>query len=137
MLRPPFRPPVAGRFAFFFGPIAGAIVSVISLRHMGHPLKARRVLRWTLLAAVILAIVLILIPDALGRPVGLAAEIGFYLIFPRIQDREYDEWQAAHPTVEPSNGWRALGWALLGTLMFLVIAVTVGFLIVWIFPSAV
>ncbi|MGB7622631.1 MAG: hypothetical protein WBN92_09810, partial [Terriglobia bacterium] len=76
MLKPPFRPKVAGRIAFFFSPIAGALVSVISLRRMGHPLKARRIFLWTLLAAVILAVVIILTPDIFGRVIGLAAEFG-------------------------------------------------------------
>ena len=39
MLKPPFRPNVAGRIAFFFSPIAGALVSVSSLRRMGYPVK--------------------------------------------------------------------------------------------------
>lgn len=35
----PWRPKIAGRIAFFFGPVAGALVVVISLRRMGYPQK--------------------------------------------------------------------------------------------------
>jgi len=35
----PWRPKVAGRIAFFFGPVAGALVVAISLRRMGVPTK--------------------------------------------------------------------------------------------------
>src|SRR5712691_4940634 len=77
--KPPFRPKVAGRIAFFFGPVAGALVSVISLRRMGFPLKAKRALVWTLLATAVLAAVLLATPDVYGRAIGFGAEISFYL----------------------------------------------------------
>ena len=137
MLKAPFRPQVAGRIAFFLGPIAGAFISVISLRRMGHPLRAKRILLWTLLAAAILAVVLILTPDFLGRIIGIGSEIAFALIFPKLQDREFTEWQTAHPELEPSNGWKAIGWGLVGTLLFFLAFFVVGFLLALVFPSAV
>lgn len=127
MLTPPFRPGVAGRIAFVFGPIAGAMVSVISLRRMAHPAKAKRILLLTLLAAVVVAIVVILTPDYLGRVLGLAMELVFYLVYPVLQEKEFGEWQAAHPEVQPSNGWRALGWGFAGLALLLVIVIAVGF----------
>ena len=136
MLKAPFGPQVAGRIAFFLGPIAGAIVSVISLRRMGHPLRAKRTFLWTLLAAAILSVVITITPDILGRVISLGSELAFYLIFPGLQDREFTEWQTAHPELQPSNGWRALGWGLLGTLMFLVVFFAVAIPIALIFPSA-
>src|SRR5579864_1745073 len=57
MLKPPFHPKVAGRIAFWFGPIAGALISVVSLRRTGHPLRAKRVLRWTIAIAPVLAFI--------------------------------------------------------------------------------
>lgn len=137
MLKAPFRPQVAGRIAFFFGPMAGALVSVISLRRMGHPLRAKRILRWTLLVAAMLAVLLILTPDILGRALGLGAEIAFYLTFPGLQKSEFAEWQAAHPDLEPSNGWKALGWGFVGALLFVAVLFAVAFPIALIFPSAV
>lgn len=135
MTKAPFGPKVAGRIAFFFGPIAGALLSVVSLRRMGYPLRSRRILSRTVLAAALLAVVLILIPDVLGRAVGLAAEIASYLIYPRIQEAEFAQWQNAHPGMQPSSGWGALGWGFAGLLLFVV----VGFLIILplmiLFPS--
>lgn len=115
--------------AFFFGPIAGASVSIVSLRRMRHPEKAKRVFLWTLLAATLLAVVLLVTPDGLGRLIGLASEFIFYFIFPRIQDHEFEEWQGAHPDVPPSNGWKALGWGVLGLFLFLAIAIVLTLLI--------
>jgi hypothetical protein len=104
---------------------------------MGHPLRAKRIFLWTLLAAAILAVVIMLTPAFLARIIGLGSELGFYLIFPGLQDREFTDRQTAHPDLEPSNGWKALGWALLGTLMFLVVFFSVAIPIALIFPSAV
>ena len=67
MGKPPFEPKVAGRIAFFFGPIAGALVSVVSLRRAGYPLRSGKILRWTLLVSAAMAVVLVILPDALGR----------------------------------------------------------------------
>lgn len=135
MLKAPFGPHVAGRIAFFFGPIAGAWVSVISLRRMGFPIKAKRVLRWTLLVSALMAIILILIPEALGRLIGIGAEIAFYMIYPKLQEKEFGEWQTAHPEIQPSSGWGAMGWGFLGIIMFLVIFFAVAFLLGMFFPS--
>jgi len=135
MTKPPFEPRVAGRIAFFFGPIAGALVSVVSLRRTGHPLRARKILRWTLLVAAVLAVALILLPDGLGRIVGLAAEIAFFSVYPRLQNAEFEAWQQANPGIEPSNGWGAVGWGLLGLLLFVVVTILVGIPLMFLFPS--
>jgi hypothetical protein len=45
MPKSPFEPKLAGRIDFFFGPIAGALVSVVSLRRSGHPLRSGKILR--------------------------------------------------------------------------------------------
>ncbi len=108
---------------------------MVSLRRMGYPLRSKRILSWTLLAAALLAAALILIPDVLGRAVGLAAEIAFYLIYPRLQEVEFAEWQSVHPDLQPSSGWGALGWGLAGLLLFLVVGFLVAFPLVILFPS--
>ena len=135
MSRTPFRPEVAGRMAFFFSPVAGALVSVISLRRMGYPVKAKRIFLWTLLAAAVLAVVLLGIPDIAGRAVGFGAEISCYLMYPRLQETEFAEWEAAHPEVAPSSGWGALGWGIAGLALFFVIFVAVAVPMSYFFPS--
>jgi hypothetical protein len=131
----PFRPHVAGRIAVFFGPVAGALVSVISLRRMGLPLKAKRTLRWTLLATAVLAAVLLATPDVYGRVIGLGAEISFYLFYPRLQEVEYAAWQSANTDIEPSNGWGAVGWGIVGLVLFFVIFIVVAIPMSILFPS--
>lgn len=135
MLKPPFDPKVAGRIAFFFGPIAGALVSVVSLRRTGHPLRARQILRWTIAVAAALALVIILLPDALGRLFGLIAEITFYSVYPRLQDDEFATWQNANPGIQPANGWGALGWGFLGAALFVVVAILISIPLMVLFPS--
>ena len=110
-------------------------MSVVSLRRMGYSLRSKRILLWTLLAAALLAVVLVLIPDVLGRIVGLAAEIAFYVIYPRLQEAEFAEWQGAHPDIQPLSGWGALGWGVAGLLLFFVVGFLTVFPLMIIFPS--
>ena len=135
MPKAPFRPAIAGRIAFWLGPIAGALVSVISLRRMNYPAKANRVFVLTLVAAILLSVVLLLTPDGLGRLVGFAAEIAFWLVFPRLQHQQFEDWQAAHPDAQPSNGWLAITWGFAGLLLFLLITILVGFVLAVFIPS--
>ena len=126
MLQPPFRPAIAGRVAFFFGPMAGALISIISLRRMGYPIKARHVAFWTFLIAIVFAAIILSISEGLGRLIGLGAEIGFYKLYPTFQEREFAEWQTAHPGMETASGWKAVGWGFAGLTMFLLVAIVVG-----------
>ena len=102
---------------------------------MGLPLKAKRVLLWTLLAAAVLAAILQATPDIYGRAVGFGAEISFYLFYPRLQEAEYAAWQSAHADIEPSNGWRAMGWGIVGLVLFLAIFIAVAIPMSILFPS--
>jgi hypothetical protein len=117
----PWRPKVAGRIAFFFGPVAGALVVVVSLRRMGHPQSGKKVLRLALGMAAAEAVIMFFIPDALARRVAFGAEIAFLLIFPVFMENEFSEWQRAHPSALPSNGWNAIGWGLVGAAMLVII----------------
>lgn len=127
--KPPFRPQVAGRIGFFFSIVAGALVSIISLRRMGHSEKAKRVLWITVLSAAFIAIIVLLMPDAPGRLFGLGLEVAWYFVFPKIQDREFQQWQATHPDIEPTSGWKALGWGFLGSFLFLAIIIVVAMIL--------
>jgi len=122
----PYHPSVVGRIAFFFGPLAGALVSVVNLRRYGYPVKAKRVLSWTLLAATGWCVVLILAPEILARVLGIAGEFASYKIYSALQEKEFREWQTGHSELQPLNGWRAIGWGFAGLaglfLMFFVVA---------------
>jgi hypothetical protein len=117
----PWRPKVAGRIAFFFGPVAGALVVVVSLRRMGHLQSAKKVLLLALGMAAAEGVIIFFIPDALARLVGFGAEIAFLLIFPAFMEKEFSEWQGTHPSAMPSNGWKAIGWGMVGTAVLIVI----------------
>ena len=127
--KPPWRPKAAGTIAFFFGPLAGALVVVISLRRMRHQQQAKKVMFLAVGISLIEAAIFMVIPDAVGSLVGLAGEITFLLIFPVLMQGEFLQWQAAHPDLRASNGWSAVGWGLLGAALFLVIAFLVAVLL--------
>jgi hypothetical protein len=88
--------------------------------------QANKVRRYTFLIAIAIVIILMLIPDALGHLVGLGMEVASFTIFPRIQDVSFAEWQGSNSGVEPSNGWKAIGWGFLGLLLFVLLAVVIG-----------
>ena len=119
--KPPFRPQVAGKIAFFFGLVSGALIAAVNLRRMGDPQKAEKVMWITILSTAVVATVLIIIPTAVGRLLGLSLEIVWYFVFPKIHDEEFRQWESTHKGIKPSNGWRALGWGLFGAVLFLVI----------------
>jgi len=129
--KPPYTPGAAGRIAFFFGPFAGALVSTISLRRMRHPEQASKAFTVALFGSLALAAALFFIPDPYARFVGLGAEYVFYHIFKDLQKGEFAEWQAANASMQPTNGWLAIGWGFLGLVLslivFLVVFVVLGF----------
>jgi len=133
--KPPWRPKVAGRVAFFFGPVAGALVVAISLRRMRDQQAARKVMLLALGLAAGEAAILFFIPPALGRLVGLCAEIAFFLIFPVFMERQFKEWEAIHPNSAPASGWMSIGWGIVGSLMFLVTAVVIFVAIAAVLPT--
>jgi len=82
-----------------------------------------------MLGAAVVATILILIPDAPGRLVGIGLEGGWFFVFPKIQDQEFTQWEAMHPDIKPSSGWKALGWGIAGLAVFVVIAIAVSILL--------
>lgn len=125
MPKPPWRPKTAGRIAFFLGPFAGAHIVAISLRRMGYQQAWKKVISIALGFAVVEAIILFFIPESLTGLVGLGAEIAFLLIFPVLMENEFRQWEASHPGAVPSTGWRAVGWGILGSIVFFVLTVLV------------
>jgi hypothetical protein len=122
---PPWRPRAAGRIAFFFGPVSGALVVAISLRRMGYEQIAKKVMLLALGVTAAEVGILLFIPEFLSRFVAFGAHVVFLLIFPILMEKEFSEWQATHPNTMPSNGWNAIGWGLVGSVLFFVIAFVV------------
>lgn len=125
--KPPWRPKAAGVIAFFFGPVAGALVVASSLRRMGYQARATKVMRLALAVAAVEGVILFFIPEVLAKLVGFSGEIAFLLIFPAFMQAQFHEWQAAHPGDSPSNGWSAIGWGLVGVVLLFVILLLVYF----------
>jgi hypothetical protein len=131
----PWRPKVAGRIGFWFGPVSGALVVADSLRRIGHRKKARNVLLLGLGLAALEMTVVFLVPDVVGRLIGLGAEIAFLLIFPPLMEGEFNGWQAENKDVSPANGWKAIGWGAVGVALLLAIATVVFFVLSAVFPG--
>src|SRR5262249_24120790 len=119
--KPPWRPKVAGVIAFFFGPVAGALVVANSLRRLGYQDRSRNVMFLALVMTVVEAAIFFFIPEDGWRLVGFVAEIVFLLVFPVFVEGPFSEWQDAHPDAKPSSGWSAIRWGLVGTVLFAVI----------------
>jgi len=111
-----------GAHRAFFGPVAGALVVAISLRRMGYEQIAKKVMLLALCVTAAEVGILLLIPEFLSRSVAFGAHVAFLLTFPVLMEKEFSEWQATHPNAMPSNGWNAICWGLVGTVLFFVIA---------------
>jgi hypothetical protein len=133
--KPPWRPTTAASICFFFTPVGGALVSAISLRRMGYQEKAWKVLWCTGLAFVPIAVIVSFTPPLLSRVLALGIEAAGCMIFPVIQGREFGAWEATHTGTMPSSGWKAIGWGLIGLLLFLVIVFPVVMVLAMIFPG--
>ena len=119
----PWRPRVSGIAGFLLGPLAGGIIVFINFRRLGRPRAAAWTLGLTILACALFGVLVALAPAAtnsLGRLIG---NIVSPFLFPALQKSAFDEWAAAHPGVEPSNGWRSTGWAILGLILYFAVAI--------------
>jgi len=92
---------------------------------MGYRDKAKKALYLAFGIAAGEAVIIFFIPDVLTRLVGIVGEIVFLLMFPKLIEHEFGEWQAGNPDVTPSSGWNAIGWGFLGLGLFFVVAVAV------------
>jgi hypothetical protein len=121
---PPWRPKVAGYAAFLLGPIAGALVAAASFRRMGQLEKAQKTVFYTLLLCIAFLVVFELGMPAdapIKKIIWLAVAGAGYSVFPSIVREDYLKWRAANPAAKPRNDWAAVGWGLLGVLIYLAI----------------
>lgn len=108
--------------------MAGALVAAASLRRMGQAEKAKKTVVYSLLLCVAF-----LIPFLLGIPADapikkiilLAVEGAGYSVFPSILREDYVKWKSAHPGLKPRSDWAAVGWGILGAVVYIGLAVMI------------
>jgi hypothetical protein len=125
--RRPWRPRVSGIVGAAFGPVAGAIVTFVNLRRFGASRKAGWVLVLTALASIPLGSLLSFLdktaqPQDFLRLSGLVANLIIAVVYPSLQQREFEAWRARHPDIGTRNGWWATGWGVVGAAVFLGLA---------------
>jgi len=96
---------------------------------MGHSQKAKKLFWVTLLGATLVATILILEPPGPVHLFVLCLEGVCFFVFPKIQDQEFRQWEAAHPDIVPSSGWKAVGWGFSGLAAFFAIGIVVAILL--------
>jgi hypothetical protein len=119
----PWRPRVSGIAGFLLGPLAGGIIAFVNFRRTGRPRAAAWTLVLTIVACALFGALVAFAPvasTAIGRLIG---NILSPFLFPLIQNSAFDQWAAAHPGVEPANGWRSTGWAILGCILYFAVAI--------------
>lgn len=110
--RAPWKPRVAGITSFFFGPVAGGLVTFLNLRRLGAPRKAAWILGLSALGSVLLGSLSYWMEEYLEL---LAAPLSA-CVFPPLQKAEFDAWRGRNPDVPLQSGWRSVGWGALGTI---------------------
>src|SRR5262249_54029266 len=130
--KPPWRPRVAGIAGFLCGPVAAALITFINLRR----LERRRKAIWTLGATIVICVLFGVIVAKLSETTSnifarLVGNVLSPLVYPLLQLREFEQWQASHPEIAHDEGWRGIGWAILGLVAFFAIALSSALAISW------
>jgi hypothetical protein len=121
--KPPWRPWVSGIAGLLLGPLSGGLIAFINFRRLGRPRAAAWTLALTIIGCALFGVLIVFAPAAsngIGRLIG---NILSPLLYPFIQRNAFDEWAAAHPGTEPDKGWRSLGWAVLGCVLYFAVAI--------------
>jgi hypothetical protein len=120
--KPPWKPDVAAVVCFLLGPIAGGIVSYLSLKRLGSVRKAR----WTLGLTLLLTPVLVFaVYPQISNSVAVGLNIGLCFAFRALQEKEFALWKSRNPELEAAKWWKSIGWGFVG-LVGLVLLVLVG-----------
>jgi hypothetical protein len=94
-------------------PIAGAILSYISLKNLWNE-YAKYVLLWGFLITIILTYVLIfIIPDTPNFQIWF-----LWLIFMLFQQKQVKKWSEDNPEKKYKSWFKALGWGIVGWILF-------------------
>lgn len=123
-VKAPWKPFVSGIAGFLLGPLAPGIIAFINFRRMGKPRAAAWTLGLTILGCALFGLLVAFSVGAATNGIGrVIGNIISPFLFPLIQNKSFQEWTAAHPGVEPDKGWRSLGWAILGCVLYFAVAI--------------
>ena len=118
-IRPPWHPYVSGVIGLIFGPIAGALVTCINLKILGHQVKAIFTLLLTFIGTAALIEMILRSPEQLNNLVII--NIGSSLIFIIIQWYDYEEWSYKNSGVKTHSGLKSVGWGIAGSITYSVL----------------
>jgi formate-dependent nitrite reductase membrane component NrfD len=115
---PPWSPHIPAITAFFLGIGGGLAVSYVNLRRFGKE-RTDTIIPLGLLGGASL-VVSLLLPQVIP---SIVKYIVIALIFYFYHKNEFEEWEKNDPIGYPDNWWTAIGWGLLGLLIYLTIIV--------------
>lgn len=112
---------IPGIMALFFGVGGGAVVAYINFRRLEKTSDdILKQMGATVGLALLAVIVLIFLPFP-----SLAVNVVVGLIFLMYQKSDFEDWSRNNPERNPASWWRALGWAVLGAIIYLILVIIV------------
>ena len=100
-----------------FGPLAGAIVTALTLKRLD---EARKGL-WTLVLGALASLVVTYVAYHAtwqgAIVLGVIVQIGAALLYLHLQSDPFENWELRFATARARNEWSALGWAVLGLVV--------------------
>lgn len=121
---PPWSPRVIGANGLLFGPIAAALITYFNFKRMGQPNKAK----WTIILTIIgttLFIIFALMSQNRRYDdfMRLLSQFASLLLYPAVQLEDFNKWKLKGRA--PYNGWKSLGWGILGVIAFFALTMIV------------
>ena len=125
-LKQPWRPRVSGIIGFIFGPLAAGLLTFINFRRLGKERKATLTLLYTFVGSILLFLLLGVMKTEQTEIVGpLVGNIVCPLLFPFIQKKDFKIWRNQNPQLQPNTGWNSIGWGVIGSVIFFVLALII------------
>ena len=117
----PWKPRVVPEMTILFGPLAGAIVTALTLKRLN---EARKGL-WTLAGGVLVSLVVTYIAYHAtwqgALVLGAIVQIGAALLYLHLQSDPFENWELRFATARARSEWSALGWAVLGLVLMVLL----------------